>query len=274
MKPVSGIRLMRESSRTDRPDGSVGAAGRNRRRTARPWLALGALSCTLVACSSRTSEREVQPWLKESTSFFKFGSFSEAPNHRTYKARHFGFLWLSVDATGAVALSDAAALLDQGSKGKSVLMRDAFSSTPVCPMVGEVSVPPSTSSVDCLLVNSDPQWNGLGYRKMTVKRTNFDGTIAYEKTIEVADKDHAFEKFNFYDATGSAYFLAVSIAYLKDKKAAPDCMLLHGFGQDTRVAARRPDVADIAQCFRPGTWEAQIGPTVARWDTIKYPGSR
>jgi hypothetical protein len=264
---------MRESRRTDHPNGSVGVAGRNHRRSARLLLALGALSCTLVACSTRTSEREIEPWFKESTSYFKFGSFAEGPNGRTYRARHFGFLWLSVDdVSGAVALSDAVVLLDQGSKGRSLLTRDAYSPTPVCPMYGEVSVPPSTSTVDCLLVNSDPQWGGPGFRRMAVKRTNFDGTIAYEKTIDVTDNDHTFEKVNFYDATGAAYFLAISIASRKDKNAAPDCMLLHGFGQDTRVAARRPDITDVMQCFRTETWEAQIGPTVARWDTIKYRG--
>ncbi len=236
-------------------------------------LALGALSCTLVACSTRTSEREIQPWFRESTSFFKFGSFAEGPNGRTYRARHFGFLWLQVDAGSAVALSDAVVLLDQGTKGKSVLIRDAFSATPVCSMYGEVSVPPSTSTIDCLQVNSDPGWGGPGYRKMTVKRTSFDGKITDEKTIEISDKSHAFDKFNFYDETGSAYFLAVSIASFKDKQAAPDCMLLQGFGQDTRVVARRPDITDVARCFRSETWKDQIGPTVARWDTIKYPGS-
>jgi len=266
---------VRESRRTDHPDGSVGVAGSNPRGTARLMLALGALSCTLVACSTRTSEREIRPWFKETTRFFKFGSFAEGPDGRTYKARHFGFLWLSIDdVSSAVALSDDVVLLDQGSKGKSLLTRDAYSPTPVCPMYGEVSVPPSTATVDCLLVNSDPEWGGPGVRKMTIKRTNFDGTIAYEKIIEVADKDHTFEKFNFYDPTGSAYFLARSIASWKDKNAAPDCRLLHGFGQDTRVAARRPDITDVTLCFRSETWEAQIGPTVARWDTIKYPGSR
>ena len=264
---------MNERNTTGHHGARASAAGARRSRSVRFWLVLGVLTCTLTACATRTGKREILPWFKQQTSFFKFGSFAEAPGDRTYRARHFGFLWLPVEASGAAALSDAAVLLDQGVKGRSVLMRDAFRVTPVCPMSGEVSVPPSTSTVDCLLVNADTQWNGPGYRKMKVRRTSFDGKIIYDKTIEIIDGTHAFERFNFYDAAGSAWFLAVSIASLKDRHAAPDCMLLHGFGDDTRVAARRPDIADVVQCFQPETWRPQIGATVARWDTIKYAGS-
>ena len=263
---------MNERNRTGHHDTRAGVASRRRSRRVRLGLVLGVLSCTLTACATRTGKSEILPWFTLQTSFFKFGGFAETPNHRTYRARHFGFLWLSVDASSAVALSDAAVLLDQGIKGKSVLMRDAFASTPVCPMYGDVSVPPSTSTVDCLLVNGDTEWNGPGYRRMNVRRTSFDGKIIYDKTIEVTDRTRAFEKFGFYDAAGSTWFLAVSIASLKDRQAAPDCMLLHGFGHDTRIAARRPDIADVVQCFQPETWKQQIGPTVARWDTIKYAG--
>ena len=244
-------------------------------RHGRLALALVALSCALTACSSRTSEREILPWFKEHTKFFKFGSYSETPEDRTYLARHFGFIWLPIGASGAVALTDAAVLLDRGTKGKAVLTRDALSASPVCPMYGEVSVPPSTSTVECLQVLSDEKWNGgPGFHGLVIKRTSFGGETIYEKTIEVPDASHAFEKFNFYDGSGSAYFLAVSTKFLLDKRAPPDCMLLNGFGQDTHVAARRPDVTDVTQCYRTETWADQIGPTVARWDTIKYPGSR
>ena len=264
---------MSERTKTGRHDARVGGASERRMWSARVALVLGVLSCTLTACSTRTGKREILPWFTEQTSFFKFGGFAETPNSRTYSARHFGFLWLPVDASSAVALSDAAVLLDRGVKGKSVLVRGAFASTPVCPMSGEVSVPPSTATVDCLLVNADSRWNGPGYRKLEVRRTSFDGNVVYDKTIEVADSGHAFKKFNFYDKAGSAYFLAVSVASLNDKHAAPDCMLLRGFGKDTRIAARRPDISDLMQCFRPESWKEQVGPMVAHWDTIKYPGS-
>jgi hypothetical protein len=238
-----------------------------------PALALCALACALTACSTRTSEREVLPWFIEHTGYFKFGSYSEAPEGRTYRTQHMGF-WRPVEAQGAVALSDVAVLLDLGAKGRAVLVRGALTPTPVCSMYGEVSVPPSTSTVDCLQVISDAKWSGLrGYHGLSVRRTRFDGETVYEKTIEVPDESHALDRFSLYDGTGTAYFLAISTAYLMDKQAPPDCMLLKGFGQETRVAARRPDVTDVMQCYRPETWRGQIGPTVARWDTIKYPGS-
>ena len=238
-------------------------------------LALGAVACALTACSTRTSEREILPWFKERTGYFKFGSFAEAPEGRAYHAQHMGFIWLPIDASGAVALSDVAVLLDRGAKGKAVLIRGALSPKPVCPMYGEVSVPPSTSTIDCLEVISDAKWNGgPGYHGLKVRRTRFDGETVYEKTIEVPDASHALNRFTLYDGAGSAYFLAVSTPFLTDKRSPPDCMLLNGFGQETRVAARRPDVTDETQCHRPETWTEQIGPTIAHWDTIKYPGSR
>ncbi len=264
---------MRERARASRHDSTLGGAGKRHWRSARLVLALGALSCMLTACSTRNSEREVLPWFKERSSYFRFGSFAETPGDRTYLVRHFGFLWLPVDATSAVALSDDAVLLDRGVKGKSVLTRNAFSAKPVCTLYGKLSVPPSTSTVDCL--QPDLEGNGPGYRRMNIKRTSFAGEPVYEKTVEASDDSHLFGKnqLSFYDGAGLAYFLEVSIASLKSRHAPPDCMLLRGFGTDTRIAARRPDITDVMQCYRPETWAEQIGPTVAYWDTIKYPGS-
>ena len=134
-------------------------------------------------------------------------------------------------------------------------------------------MPPSTSTVECLQVLSDEKWNGgPGFHGLVIKRTSFGGETIYEKTIEAPDPSHAFEG-GFYDGSGLAYFLAVSTKFLLDKRAPPDCMLLNGFGQDTHVAARRPDVTDVTQCYRTEDQQSDQpdGRAVGHESNIKTP---
>lgn len=230
----------------------------------RVWTltALVILMGALAACSIKSSEIEILPWFKVRTTTTRFGSYSATQEH-TFLARHFGFIWHKVDADGASILSDGAVLLNSA-HGASILERGDFTAVPVCPLNRPVGVPDNDAFVDCLALG-DYTGTVPGSGAMTVTRRRFDGSVVYEKTISVGDTLHRLQSWFpfFYDGNGALYLLAVGEQSLRDSEASPDCLLLTGFGQATRIAARRPDLTDLSACYKAEAWVDQVGPLTA-----------
>lgn len=226
------------------------------------WVAMIAtLACLLGACSARRAETEILPWFKMRGTVITWGGFGPGGQQTDFYARHFGFLWQRVDASGASILSGSAMLLTS-KHGASVLEQGNFTAVPVCPLNLTVGTPPDIPYIDCLAF-ADYAMNKSGYGQVTVTRKRFDGSIVFEKTVTSGDRMHRMQSYFpfFYDRSGAPYLLAVAEASLRDNKVPPDCILLTGFGSETHIAARLPDM-DQGTCYKPAAWTAQVGSLV------------
>jgi len=232
------------------------------RRRARCALLALALAAVGSACSYKTQDTAVLPWLKRTDSSTSFGGLGGS-SRTVYSTRVLFFFWHELDAWGITVL-DADTVLVRGQPGEALLRRGEYTPTPACPALpfGSVQLPPQSgpAAFDCFSVVD----HGPGGRATSVRfrRLHPGGDASIDVTVAATGAEQVLlqSSAQFYDRKAQPYFVSIAARAAPDFRAPdPDCGLITVENGRTRILHPPSPLATANDCSRKTAWESAAG---------------
>lgn len=220
-----------------------------------------ALAVAASACSFKTQDSNVLPWLKRTESSTSIGGLGGG-RKLVYSTRFLYFFWHDLDAF-AITVLDAETVLVRNSQGEALLRRGEYTPTMACPTPARVQLPPqvaSRSAFDCVaVVDRHPRGRESSVR---FRRLHPDGSASIDVAVAAAAADQVLlQPFAlFYDRKAQPYFVSIAARAAPDFRAPdPGCALL--VVEDGQVRTVRPlsPLATANDCTRKATWQEATG---------------
>jgi hypothetical protein len=238
---------------------------RSRRRAGRAFLAL-ALAAGASACTYKTKDSEILPWLKRTDTSTSFGGLG-GHQTRVYSTRVLFFFWHELDAY-AITVLDADTVLVRSHQGEALLRRGEYTPTPACPAppFAHVQLPPQSgpAAFDCVSV-ADRSASGRP-TAVRVRRLHSGGEASIDVRVAANGAEqvllHPFALF--YDRKAQPYFVSIAARAAPDFRAPdPDCALIVVENGRTRTLRPPAPLATANDCSLKTAWESAAGTTLS-----------
>jgi len=224
-----------------------------------------AFAASASACSYKTKDSEVLPWLKRTDSSTTFGGLGDS-RKTVYSTRILHLFWHELDAW-AITVLDADSVLVRNSTGEALLRRGEYTPTMICPTLpaGHVQLPPQSgpAAFDCVLVtgrNAGGRATSLRFRRLhPAGSASIDVTVAAAGSDQVLLQPFAL----FYDRKGQPYFVSIAARAAPDFQAPdPDCALISVENGRTRIVHPPAPLATANDCTLKASWQQAAGVTL------------
>ena len=232
-----------------------------RRRAGCVLLSL-AFAAAGSACTYKTQDSEVLPWLKRTDSSTSFGGLGGS-RKTVYSTRVLFFFWHELDAW-AITVLDADTVLVRGQQGEALLRRGEYTPTPACPPLpfAGVQLPPQSGAAafDCISVVD----HGPGGRATSVRfrRLHAAGNASIDVAVAAAGADQVLLQPSalFYDRKAQPYFVSIAARAAPDFRTPdPDCALITVEDGRTRTLHPPSPLKTANDCSHKTAWESAAG---------------
>jgi len=229
---------------------------RDRGRSALLALAFAAAGS---ACSYKTKDSEILPWLKRTDASVSFGGLGGSQK-TVYSTRVLLFFWHELDGWGITVL-DVDTVLVRGQQGEALLRRGEYTPTPVCAALpfASVQLPPQSgpAAFDCTSVVD----HGAGGRATSVRfrRLHPGGDASIDVAVAATGAEQVLlqSSARFYDRQARPYFVSIAARAAPDFRAPdPDCALITVENGRTRTLRPPSPLATAHDCLLKTVWEA------------------